>query len=124
MTLWKHTLIIGEDAAQLTAEQQAFLPYEEYVVVRNGTANRLIVAPFGKTQEGRQHLSWNQNVNGLFQRGNRNGSRRERQAMTIRGNHGEQCVIDLQQSAGESGIQGFGRYRYGRLFDQSCHQAG
>ena len=78
MTPWKNPLIAGEGATQLPAEQKTFLPYEEYVVVRNGTANQLIVAPFGKTQKGRQHLSRNQNVDGLFQRGNRNGSRRER----------------------------------------------
>jgi hypothetical protein len=49
MTLWKHPLIAGESAGQFAAEQQTFLPYEEYVVVRNGAANRLIIASFRKT---------------------------------------------------------------------------
>ena len=43
----------------------------------------MIAASFRKTQKGRQHLSWNQNIDGLFKRGNRNRSRRERQAMAI-----------------------------------------
>jgi hypothetical protein len=51
MTLWKDSLIAGESAAQFAAEQQTFLPYEEYVVVRNGAANRLIIASFRKNAE-------------------------------------------------------------------------
>ena len=48
MTPWKNPLIAGEIAAQFATEQQTFLPYEEDVFVRNGAANRLIVASFGK----------------------------------------------------------------------------
>ena len=124
MTLWKHPLIAGETATQFAAEQQTFLPNEKDVVVRNGAANRLIIASFGKTQKSRQRPSRDKDIDWLVQRGNRNGSLRERQTLTIRRNHAEHRVFDFQESARKSGIGGFRRNRDGGLLDESCQHAG